>query len=51
MIIHKIIKKDNNTIYLCNQACSITLSKSSYGWRAVTCKNCLKQKHTRERLD
>jgi len=59
MIIHKLIfskeyfeKIPNTTrlrrsyLYLCNQAVTPTLNKLSYRWNKVTCKNCLKQKHS-----
>jgi hypothetical protein len=45
MIIHKIIKSKYGSPYLCNQAVAPKeFSKSSYQWKNVTCKNCLKQR-------
>ena len=43
-IVHKVIVKDNQYRYLCNQAVSISLIKSSERWEHITCENCLKQK-------
>ena len=43
-IIHKIIKKEDSYdgyVYLCNQACSVTVSKSTEVDKDVTCRNCL----------
>lgn len=45
-IIHKIIKNESSYdgySYLCNQACSVTMSKSTEVDKDVTCKNCLHQ--------
>ncbi len=44
LIMHKIISKKQRSVYLCNQATNTTPEKSSYTWKNVTCKNCLKQK-------
>lgn len=40
-IIHKIIKHGDIWVYLCNQACSTTLIKSTRENKEVTCINCL----------
>jgi hypothetical protein len=44
MITHKAIFKNREIYYLCNQAVKPTESKLRHTWKAVTCKNCLKQK-------
>jgi len=44
-IIHKRIwsMSDGVWVYLCNQACGITMQKSTHQKEFVTCKNCLKK--------
>ena len=45
MIIHKLIYKEGEKFYICNQAISpIHNKKYSLQWKNVSCKNCLKQK-------
>jgi len=41
---HKIIFKDGEYYYLCNQAYYANFMKARKTWRGVTCKNCLKQR-------
>lgn len=44
-IIHKIVE-DKHTVtrwvYMCNEACNITVSKGTQENNKVTCKNCLR---------
>jgi len=49
MPFHKIVIKNGDRRYLCNQACKTTKAKSTFTWKLVTCKNCLNWEITKKK--
>ena len=44
MIIHKLIDKDYDYKYLCDESIRVTIGEFSQLWKNVTCVKCLKIK-------